>query len=186
MRAIDILVPFTSMTFTPRSVRGPPTSGFAQIVGSSALHKPGIDPLVGGKDDRSRCPHTTGTVRLDKCFLSMRRMWWGLVRTAGGGIDQEQPERSWNEFVLRRERDGLPNPLLWCAGGRLAVASSRAADGVTVLHASGSGDDTLLAVTANAAGQVTLVSADRALCQRAEALGADVAGPGWLIDLLGK
>ena len=72
------------------------------------------------------------------------------------------------------------------AGGRLAVASSRAADGVTVLHASGSGDDTLLAVTANAAGQVTLVSADRALCQRAEALGADVAGPGWLIDLLGK
>jgi hypothetical protein len=59
------------------------------------------------------------------------------------------------------------------------------ADGVTVLHASGSGDDTLLAVTADATGQVvTLVSADRALCQRAEALGADVARPGWLIDLL--
>jgi hypothetical protein len=31
---------------------------------------------------------------------------------------------------------------------------------------------------------VTLVSADRALCRRAENLGADVARPGWLIDLL--
>jgi hypothetical protein len=58
------------------------------------------------------------------------------------------------------------------------------ADGVTVLQATGSGDDTLLAVTDDAASQVTLVSADRALCQRAEDLGADVARPGWLIDLL--
>jgi rRNA-processing protein FCF1 len=58
------------------------------------------------------------------------------------------------------------------------------ADGVTVLHASGSGDDTLLSVTAESVDQVTLVSADRALCQRAEDLGANVARPGWLIDLL--
>jgi len=57
-------------------------------------------------------------------------------------------------------------------------------DGVTVLHAPGSGDDLLLAVTADATSQVTLVSADRALRQRAEGLGAEVAGPGWLIDLL--
>jgi hypothetical protein len=57
-------------------------------------------------------------------------------------------------------------------------------DGVTVLHASGSGDDTLIAVTADAQSQVTLVSADRELCQRAEDLGADVARPRWLIDLL--
>jgi ribose 1,5-bisphosphokinase PhnN len=57
-------------------------------------------------------------------------------------------------------------------------------DGVTVLHASGSGDDSLLAVTAEATDQVTLVSADRALCQRAEDLGAEVARPGWLIDLV--
>ncbi|MEA2508163.1 MAG: hypothetical protein QOG21_245 [Actinomycetota bacterium] len=57
-------------------------------------------------------------------------------------------------------------------------------DGVTVLHASSSGDDALLAVTADATGKVTLVSADRVLCQRAEALGADVARPGWLLDLL--
>jgi hypothetical protein len=57
-------------------------------------------------------------------------------------------------------------------------------DGVTVLHAPGSGDDALVAVLADAAGPVTLVSADRALRQRAEALGARVASPGWLLDLL--
>ena len=60
------------------------------------------------------------------------------------------------------------------------------AESVTVLHASGSGDDTLLAVTADAESPVTLVSADRALCQRAEELGADIARPGWLLDLLGE
>ena len=37
---------------------------------------------------------------------------------------------------------------------------------------------------ADATGHVTLVSADRELRKRAEALGADVAGPGWLLDLL--
>jgi hypothetical protein len=57
-------------------------------------------------------------------------------------------------------------------------------EGVTVLHASGSGDDTLLTVTADATDPVTLVSADRALCRQAEALGAAVARPGWLINLL--
>jgi len=58
------------------------------------------------------------------------------------------------------------------------------ADGVTVVHASGSGDDALLSVTAESAGRVTIVSADRELCRRAEELGAVVARPGWLLDVL--
>ena len=57
-------------------------------------------------------------------------------------------------------------------------------NGVTVLHAPGSGDDMLIAVAADATGQVTLVTADRELRRRAEALGADVIGPGWLIGVL--
>jgi hypothetical protein len=60
-------------------------------------------------------------------------------------------------------------------------------DGVTVLHATGSGDDALLAAAADAADAarpVTLVSADRALCRSAGELGAAVARPGWLLDLL--
>ena len=56
------------------------------------------------------------------------------------------------------------------------------AEGVTVLHAAGSGDDMLIDVASNPSGQViTLVTADRELRQRAEALGADVVGPGWLL-----
>jgi rRNA-processing protein FCF1 len=58
------------------------------------------------------------------------------------------------------------------------------ADGVTVIHAAGSGDDALIDVTANAGDEVTLVTADRELRRRAEALGAEVVGPKWLIQVL--
>jgi hypothetical protein len=58
-------------------------------------------------------------------------------------------------------------------------------EGVTVVHAAGSGDDALIDVVAAVSGQpITLVTADRALRQRAEALGAQVAGPGWLLEQL--
>jgi hypothetical protein len=57
--------------------------------------------------------------------------------------------------------------------------------GVSVVHAPASGDDMLIAVATEADGPVILVSADRELRQRAEALGADVVGPGWLTNLLG-
>jgi hypothetical protein len=62
---------------------------------------------------------------------------------------------------------------------------SGVANGVTVLHAPGGGDDMLIEVAANASDQaVTLVTADRELRRRAEALGAAVIGPGWLLELL--
>ncbi len=58
-------------------------------------------------------------------------------------------------------------------------------DGVTVLHADGSGDEALIdAVAAASDDGVTLVTADRELRQRADALGARVVGPGWLLHLL--
>jgi hypothetical protein len=58
------------------------------------------------------------------------------------------------------------------------------AGGVTVLHAPGSGDDMLVSTVSNEADDVTLVTADRELRGRAEALGASVVGPGWLLGLL--
>ncbi len=59
------------------------------------------------------------------------------------------------------------------------------ADGVTVLHAAGSGDDMLIEVATTASeGVVTLVTADRELRRRAEAVGAAVVGPGWLLERL--
>jgi hypothetical protein len=58
-------------------------------------------------------------------------------------------------------------------------------DGVTVIHAEGSGDDALVEVVAGASNEaVTFVTADRELRRRAEALGAEVVGPSWLLHLL--
>ncbi len=70
-------------------------------------------------------------------------------------------------------------------GKARAGAPGGVTDGVTVLHAAGSGDDSLIEVVAQANGhEVTLVTADRELRRRAEALGADVVGPGWLLERL--
>ena len=58
------------------------------------------------------------------------------------------------------------------------------ADGVTIVHARGEGDDTLAALAAAAAEPVVLVSADRALGGRVRGTGADLVGPSWLLDRL--
>lgn len=59
-----------------------------------------------------------------------------------------------------------------------------AAGDVTVRHAPASGDDTLVDIAAQAGEPVTLVTADQGLRRRAEALGAAVVGPRWLLDRL--
>ncbi|HVT42566.1 MAG TPA: hypothetical protein VHD39_06235 [Acidimicrobiales bacterium] len=57
--------------------------------------------------------------------------------------------------------------------------------GVTVVHAAGSGDDALVGVIESSPdAPVRLVTADRELRRRAQALGAEVVGPRWLLDLL--
>jgi rRNA-processing protein FCF1 len=64
-------------------------------------------------------------------------------------------------------------------------AAEGQADGVTVTYAAGSGDDALIEVVSQASDEpVTLVTADRELRRRAEALGAEVVGPRWLLDQL--
>ena len=59
-------------------------------------------------------------------------------------------------------------------------------DGVEVVHAPGEGDDTIAELAANASEPVTLVTADRALRERARAAGAEVVGPSWLLERLGQ
>jgi 8-oxo-dGTP diphosphatase len=58
--------------------------------------------------------------------------------------------------------------------------------GVGVVRANGSGDDAIVAATQAAVdaedGPVVVVTADRGLRARVEALGADVRGPSWLRD----
>jgi rRNA-processing protein FCF1 len=69
-------------------------------------------------------------------------------------------------------------------GAARGGAEAGEVDGVRVVHAPGSGDDTLISVASSAPGLVTLVSADRALRRRAGEVGAEVVGPRWLTGLL--
>jgi hypothetical protein len=62
-----------------------------------------------------------------------------------------------------------------------------AAGGVLTVHAHGSGDDAIVEVAhgrASAGHEVTVVTADRGLTARVEAVGAGTAGPRWLLDRL--
>ena len=67
---------------------------------------------------------------------------------------------------------------------RPGAAEDDGTAGVQVVHAPGQGDDTVVAVATGASEAVVVVSADRALADRCRAVGADVVGPGWLLDRL--
>jgi hypothetical protein len=104
--------------------------------------------------------------------------WWrdraGAARTFVGQVRAAADEGRISQPVVivleGKARSGVPAGL---------------ADGVSVLHARGSGDDALVEAVRNAPDDdVTLVTADRELRGRAEALGADVVGPGWLLGRL--
>jgi 8-oxo-dGTP diphosphatase len=56
---------------------------------------------------------------------------------------------------------------------------------VTVVQAPGSGDDAIVAVVRELVGGRLVVTADRELRRRCVAAGATIAGPGWLLGLLG-
>jgi 8-oxo-dGTP diphosphatase len=57
-------------------------------------------------------------------------------------------------------------------------------DGVRVVAAPGSGDDTIAELAGSLHGQRIVVTADRELRRRSQAAGAAVTGPRWLLDLL--
>ena len=107
-------------------------------------------------------------------------------RPTGWWRDRAGAARSFVEQLRAAAAAGrVARPVVVVLEGRSRQgAPSGAADGVTVLHALGSGDDALVDAISNDTDQVTLVTADRELRRRAEALGADVVGPQWLLHLL--
>ncbi|RZL77260.1 MAG: hypothetical protein EOP32_25605 [Rhodococcus sp. (in: high G+C Gram-positive bacteria)] len=70
---------------------------------------------------------------------------------------------------------------------KAAIGSEDPSPSVQVVPAEGSGDDTIVDVVASAvevdrARPITVVTADRGLRDRVEALGARTVGPRWLLD----
>ena len=80
----------------------------------------------------------------------------------------------------------LPTPVVVVLEGQARKGMQEGVDdGVEVVHAPGHGDDTFASIAQAATEGLTLVSADRALSGRCRAAGAEVVGPGWLLDRLG-
>lgn len=83
---------------------------------------------------------------------------------------------AWVLIVEGRARDAMP-----------LLAAELAGTPVRVVSAPGSGDDAIVQVVAEAVAReesCLVVTADRELRQRCEALNASVAGPGWLLGRL--
>ncbi|WP_433527157.1 NYN domain-containing protein [Nocardia pseudovaccinii] len=68
--------------------------------------------------------------------------------------------------------------------GAAKAAGSEGFEGVRVVLADGSGDDAIVDVVAAATAEdrITVVTADRGLRERIQALGAESVGPRWLLD----
>ena len=111
-------------------------------------------------------------------------------RPTGWWRDRAGAARSFVEGLRASVAAGrLTGPVTVVLEGKArAGAPSGTADGVAVVHAEGSGDDALVDVVRHAAAsedeKVVLVTADRGLRGRAEALGAAVVGPKWLLERL--
>ncbi len=107
-------------------------------------------------------------------------------RPTGWWRDRPGAARTFVEQVRAVTRSGrLHAPVVVVLEGKArAGVQPGEGDGVTVVHAAASGDDALVDVVSEATEPVTLVTADRELRDRAQALGARLEGPRWLLALL--
>lgn len=78
----------------------------------------------------------------------------------------------------------LDTPLTVVLEGQArAGADESDVDGVNIVHARGSGDDTIAAIS-ESHPEVLVVTADRGLAERVRAANGQVVGPKWLLDQL--
>jgi predicted ribonuclease YlaK len=121
-----------------------------------------------------------------------------LLVVDAANVVGSRPDRWWRDRAgaARRLVDALGNAAL--AGEVVVVLEGAARAGVAphtegrlrVIHADGSGDDAIVAVVENAVvadrdRAVTVVTSDRGLRRRVEALGARTDGPSRLLRRLG-
>ena len=89
------------------------------------------------------------------------------------GLDAGALDRWFPEYVLVVEGQA-----------KAAVPALRETEGVRVVAAPKSGDDTIAELAGSLPGHRLVVTADRELRRRSSAAGAAVAGPRWLLDQL--
>ena len=134
--------------------------------------------------------HLEPTVVVDVANVMGARAdgWWRDRPGAALRLYREIADLAARGIPADRLPDGLPAP----PGRGPSVArdaAPRMGDDsplVRVISAPGSADDAIVAEVAAlpVAGSCLVVTADRELRRRCEALGAAVAGPGWLLEML--
>ena len=117
--------------------------------------------------------------------------WWRDRAGAALQLCRSVAELAVRGVPAARMPNGLPAPAAWVLvlEGQARAAAASLTDippAVRVVTAQGSGDDAIVAEVASLAvgPSCLVVTADRELRRRCGALGASVAGPGWLIELL--
>jgi 8-oxo-dGTP diphosphatase len=117
--------------------------------------------------------------------------WWRDRAGAALRLCRSVAELAARGVPAARMPDALPAPAAWVlvleGQARAAASLADVPPAVRVVTAPGSGDDAIIAEVASlaaAAASCLVVTADRELRRRCAALGAGVAGPGWLIELL--
>jgi hypothetical protein len=107
-------------------------------------------------------------------------------RPTGWWRDRAGAARSFTDRVRAAVAEGrLSPPVTLVLEGRARPGADEGdAGGVRVVHAPGEGDDTIAAVAADH-HEAVVVTADRGLIERVRRTGAEVRGPGWLLDQLG-
>ncbi|MEV4159217.1 NUDIX hydrolase [Nonomuraea dietziae] len=106
--------------------------------------------------------------------------WWKDRRGAASRLLSDAAGRSLPHEVLTR---WFPRVVAVVEGAARGVGE---VEGISVVHAPGSGDDTIVEVVRQAKPweRVLVITADRALRELVKGLGALVAGPKWLLDRL--
>jgi nucleotide-binding universal stress UspA family protein len=105
--------------------------------------------------------------------------WWRHRPGAAQRLEQRLVQR------LGAGTLGRAQVLLVLEGAARAGVPAGVRGQVRTVHAAGSGDDTIVELVRDQTGaDVVVVTADRELRRRVEALGAAVAGPSWLFDRL--
>ena len=87
-------------------------------------------------------------------------------------------------LVLEGAAKAAPIPAAPLAGAGPGATGPVQPGEVRVVHASGSGDDAIVALARELPGQRVVVTADRELRHRSVAAGATILGPGWLLGQL--
>ena len=117
--------------------------------------------------------------------------WWRDRAGAALRLSRSVAELAARGVPAARMPGALVAPSAWVVvlegQARAAASLTDLPPAVRVVTAPGSGDDAIVAEVASlaaASSSCLVVTADRELRRRCAALGAGVAGPGWLIELL--